>query len=212
MQTPEFIKRISEKTWSRALFTVAATLFMLQLYSLANRTFEPKVDFLLPIDELIPFLPWTVFVYQSLYIMVLVGAMTCPPRDFIRVMLALITNELIAFCFFAAFTAHYPRPDPMSLTSPFWQDVYLFLHGSDGPGNTFPSIHASMAYLIGWRMTVVSKNWLWLAWGICISFTTMTTKQHYILDVVAAIPLAITVNFLVFRSLDQERKALGSSA
>ncbi len=207
MKVPKFVARGSEKMWSRGLITVVATLIMLQFYSLANRTFEHKVDLLLPIDEMIPFIPWTVFVYQSLYIMVLVGAMLCPPRDFIRIMGALIVTECIAFCFFAAFTSYYPRPDPASIASPFWQDVYHFLHSTDNPGNTFPSIHATMAYLIGWRMRVVTGSWAWVLWGICVSLTTMTTKQHYIVDVLAAIPLAYIVNRLLFRSLDQERAA-----
>ncbi len=206
MEVPEFIQRGSETKRGRALITVVATLGMLQLYSLANRTFEHKIDFLLPIDHLIPFMPWTVFVYQSLYIMVLVGGIICPPRHFIRIMGALILAECIAFCLFAIFTSHYPRPNPADMDSSFWQAVYQFLHASDNPGNTFPSLHATFAYLIGWRMRIVTGSWLWVMWGFVISLTTMTTKQHYIVDVLAAVPFAYFINRVVFGSLDRESK------
>ena len=71
------LQRLSQSAKGRAAIAVVCTIAMLQCYSLVNRTFEHKIDFMLPIDEMIPFMPWTVFVYQSLYIMVLVAAIVC---------------------------------------------------------------------------------------------------------------------------------------
>ena len=82
-------------------------------------------------------------------------------------------------------------------------------HGSglvelaSNPYAAMPSLHSADALIVGVVMaTVVRHSWakvLWLVWPVWVWFAVMATGNHFWLDVVAGIALAIVAGAIVYR-------------
>jgi membrane-associated phospholipid phosphatase len=82
-------------------------------------------------------------------------------------------------------------------------------HGSglvelaSNPYAAMPSLHSADALIVGVVMaTIVRRSWakaLWLAWPAWVWFAVMATGNHFWLDVVAGVALAIAAGALVYR-------------
>jgi membrane-associated phospholipid phosphatase len=66
-------------------------------------------------------------------------------------------------------------------------------------GNSYaamPSLHAADALIVGWFMVVTSRTlWakaLWALWPLWVWFCVIATANHYLLDVLAGIGVALT--------------------
>ncbi len=63
------------------------------------------------------------------------------------------------------------------------------------PYAAMPSLHAMDAFIVGVVMAGLCRSWfakaLWLSWPAWVAFAVMSTGNHYWLDVVAGIVLAI---------------------
>jgi membrane-associated phospholipid phosphatase len=85
-----------------------------------------------------------------------------------------------------------------------------FLKNVDASGNACPSLHVAFAvFTLGWLhrllhemgagLTIKTVNWLWCA---AIVYSTIATRQHVVLDVVAGAALGaiiVTANLLWLR-------------
>ncbi|MEO5634095.1 phosphatase PAP2 family protein [Gaiella sp.] len=71
------------------------------------------------------------------------------------------------------------------------------------PYAAMPSLHSMDAFIVGVVMFGVCKSWpirvLWLLWPAWVWFSVMATGNHYWLDVVAGVVLAIATGALLFR-------------
>jgi membrane-associated phospholipid phosphatase len=167
----------------------------------------------LALDDRIPFLPWTIFLYSSVY-----TASAYPlfvvrcPRLFRRTVNAFIIILVIHLIFFVV----YPvagwdfRPDVAGLPADSfaaWGIKLTFF--IDPPTNLFPSQHVSMAVIalmVAWRArTAAGLALLPIVIGICISISTV--KQHYFIDGIAGIVLAIVVYWFTVRPYDDQGQA-----
>ena len=97
------------------------------------------------------------------------------------------------------------------------------IHFSDNPWNAWPSLHIVHSYLLARLMTVwairraeASSAWnafivvLWIEWALlCISI--LTTKQHYLFDLVTGIAVAQLAWMATKPNLD-EIEDMGPSA
>jgi len=90
--------------------------------------------------------------------------------------------------------------------------VYL-TYQVDGSSNTFPSGHVAFAWImfLGAAHSEAAKRIqglqaLYLLWAIGISLSTLTLKQHYIVDVFSGIFLAL-ISFYISRTFIQNRIA-----
>ena len=74
-----------------------------------------------------------------------------------------------------------------------------FLYGADPPYNCFPSLHVAHSFvsaLTCWRV----HRGVGIGTGICaslVALSTLLTKQHYVLDVIAGVLLA-SIAYAVF--------------
>jgi len=162
------------------------------------------------LDDHIPFLPWTIFLYSSVYTASAypLFSVRCP-RLFRRTVYAYITILLIHLAFFLI----YPvagwdfRPDVSGITAEtfaMWGVKLTFF--VDPPTNLFPSQHVSMAVialLVAWRARPAAGWALFpIVVGICISISTV--KQHYFVDGIAGIGLAAVIYWLMVRPYDAQ--------
>jgi hypothetical protein len=101
--------------WNRSfggrLFTTGLLIGLtMPVYMWINHTVAPRFDLGLPVDASIPFLPWTIFVYLSFYLLLLTAAALSTPRDYSRIQKTVLAANFICYAGFFLVPAHYPRP------------------------------------------------------------------------------------------------------
>jgi len=164
-------------------------------YPLRDPSFLP----FLPFERSLPFLGWTVLIYVSAFPQV--GAAWLLDRETLARGAAAAYGVLVVHALiFAVFPTTYPRPVDPSIHSPLLRGLYGALCLADSPRNCFPSLHVSMSTLLSMavrrcrpRLGVV---FLW--WSFLIALSTLTTKQHYALDVFGGAAIAFAAYYLVF--------------
>lgn len=149
-----------------------------------------------PLDELIPVVPWWTVIYFGCYIFWIcnyimisrIGKAHC-----YRFLLADFMGKCICALFFIFFPTTNIRP--VLEDGGIFNQLLNFLYSIDAADNLFPSIHC----LVSWycyaglrRSDKVKKSYkrLSLVFVILICISTLTTKQHVIVDVAAGIALA----------------------
>jgi membrane-associated phospholipid phosphatase len=64
------------------------------------------------------------------------------------------------------------------------------------PYAAMPSLHAADALIVGWFLVSTSRTFwaktLWALWPLWVWFCVVATANHYLLDVVAGIGVAVT--------------------
>jgi len=83
-------------------------------------------------------------------------------------------------------------------------------HGSglvqlaSNPYAAMPSLHAADALIVGLSMFLVCRRWwsktIWLLWPAWVWFAVMATGNHFWLDVVASVVVAVIAGILVYRN------------
>ena len=154
------------------------------------------------IDEMIPFLPWTVSIYFGCY--VFWGINYCwwafrKESERTRFFSADFIAKAISFVIFLLLPTTNVRPDIAD--TDVWGAMMKFLYTIDAPDNLFPSLHC----LVSWLCWVgIRKNksvpplyrHLSLVAALAICISTLTTRQHVIADVIGGIILAELCYFL----------------
>ena len=156
---------------------------------------RPHTSLALPVDALIPFLPWTISIYFSCFafwfaVYRLVAGLSREEAD--RFFCANLLSKGFCLLFFVFFPTAIERP--VLGNSSIWEALVHFLYRFDTPDNLFPSVHCLIAWLcwVGIRRNrKISLPWrvsaLVMALAVCIS--TLTLHQHVLADVFGGILL-----------------------
>lgn len=197
--------------WRRyALLKIVGTtawvfaFFVGYFHLLHSTAYEVTVMPLTALDHLIGFQPPALIIYLSLWFYVGI-----PPALFYGL------RELLAYgwwaaglcitglaCFYLWPTAVPPSP---GATTDF--PGFDLIQGIDAVGNACPSMHvATAAFSAFWlhrllrelaaSKAVLALNWCWFA---AITYSTLATKQHVVLDVVAGLALGTVFALLSLR-------------
>lgn len=158
--------------------------------------FPPKMLPLLPIDLTVPFLPWTFIIYLSDYLFLFyVIASTRTVETFGNFVRMAHICLFVCGMFFMFFPTTYPRP-PYPLDEPFYIDIWLrIMAAADTPNNCFPSMHVAFTGIGAWAVRYQGPKvsfFMWL-WAFAIFFSTLTTKQHYFVDIVGGMCVTAVV-------------------
>ena len=153
------------------------------------------------LDRNIPF--WTSTVWGYLALNVMAVALPLGVRDrrvFRRLMVAYGISIGTAAVFFTLWPTHYPRP-PVPTDGSWHCLAYCWLIQVDTPECCFPSLHIMVpvtACAALWQDGRRRGVWLVLPLGVGIcTLTILTTKQHYVWDLLggwAAAALAIALS------------------
>lgn len=148
------------------------------------------------LDEQIPFVPWTVVIYFGCYAFWLVNYVIGCRQDIekaFRFMSADLLAKLVCMICFLVFPTTNVRPEIRDTS--LWDELMRLLYRVDAADNLFPSIHClnSGFCLIAVRGNRNVPKWYQAASflivvSICVS--TLTTKQHVLIDVAAGIALS----------------------
>lgn len=192
-------KRISDK---EAYFRVSLLLTLVsnQLCFQGSRLLtigRAQHDLSLPLDARIPFLPWTISIYLGcmffwFFIYRLIAFLPREKAD--RFYAANLLGKAICFVVFVCYPTMFPyRPEVTG--SGVWNWLVRFLYTVDRPDNLFPSVHCFLGWLcwcgvrgdrevpFAWRAAAFV-----MALAVCAS--TLTMRQHVIVDVFAGILLS----------------------
>ncbi len=191
---------------NKAAVGVAVFAFAMGIYLLCNRFhfFPPRALPLTWVDRNAPFLPLTFWVYNSEYVFFLaLYAAASNLRNLNKFVYSIIAIEVVSCLIFVLWPTAYPRelfPLPASL-DPVTAWGFTLMRGIDTPASCCPSLHVSAVYLASFIFRDEKRRlfpWF-LAWATTITISTMTTKQHYFLDVLSGFALAMAFYWFFHR-------------
>jgi membrane-associated phospholipid phosphatase len=170
--------------------------FWAYLFLLKNPAFPVTVMPLTVIDQWVGFAPLALIPYLSLWIYCSLPVTLMPTR-------ARLLNFgfwIGAMCLLAL-SIFYWWPNAMPPADIDWAQYpsVAFLKAVDAAGNACPSLHVAAAvyssFWLYWLMQELPLGWraqsIQIMWGVAIVYSTMATKQHVSLDVLAGTLLGI---------------------
>ncbi|MGM9491173.1 phosphatase PAP2 family protein [Ideonella sp. YS5] len=202
--------------WQRArhlfplkLFGITAviTLFFVGYFHVLRHPAHPVT--IMPttaLDALIPFQPWTLGAYLSLWLYVGFAPGLQLTLAQLRVYavwsIALCLTGLGIFYFWPTAVPPVEIADPSS-------GAFQMLRGVDASGNACPSMHVAFAVFTAFWLARVLKearvpfalHLVNIAWVLAITWSTVAIRQHVVLDVVAGALLGSAYAWLSLRRL-----------
>ncbi|HEY9153715.1 MAG TPA: phosphatase PAP2 family protein [Opitutaceae bacterium] len=148
------------------------------------------------LDEAIPFQPQTIWIYVSLWFYLeLAPSLLESKREILSYGIAL---TLMTVCAFAIF---YFWPTRVPAFPVDWSEYTMFswLKQTDAAGNACPSLHVAFAvFTARWVHFIFKRmranlvfhvlNW---TWAVAIVYSTISTRQHVAIDVLAGAALGV---------------------
>jgi len=164
-------------------------------------------DMARPLDRKIPLVSQAVFIYIIWYPLIALYPIylySLNSMDYYIYILAIVLDIIVSTLIYLCYPTSFQRPKPP--TGTFSGKILSLLYTADYKGlNCMPSMHCSMCFIIilsVWSCsqmeTGVQSGFTILACGILGS--TLLTKQHVVVDMLAALPLGI-ICFLVSHSI-----------
>jgi len=200
----------------KLLYTIGVIiLWILSYCSIQFLITTSSNNFLLPIDQKIPFIPEFIWIYHSLLPILVITMvwMVKTRQNFFNMLWACIMAGIIMNIFYVMVPCFYPRmPFEASTLSEFVVQITRYV---DNAHNTLPSGHVTFAWLTLLAFAncdiFTSSRFLkfsYISWAILVSISTLTLKQHYVVDVVSGIVLAFLSFYSVRYLLNRYRSSL----
>jgi membrane-associated phospholipid phosphatase len=173
----------------------AAVLQSAVYFGVGNLSFHRSAELLRTrLDDAIPFWPWTSWCYLPFYAGVFIIAIIGFRRRllFNRSLTAVVLVMALGALGHIFIAAEYPRP----VLRPPYPDIstafMAFVHQIDPPGNVFPSLHVAHTSMLAFLLTRDRPRLgaVALVMATLLALSTLTTKQHFIADVMAGYALA----------------------
>lgn len=216
---PLFITR-RNKYWVGALLTALATF----LYMTTNHyhLFEPRLLPMGRIDNWAPFIPQTVWIYMSEYFLFFSVYLMCKDIENLnRYAYAFLAQQTVSVVIFVLWPTTYPRagfPLPSTL-DPYTNYLFTSLRNADNPASCAPSLHVSSVYLSSYMFLNEQRKKFpfFFLWATAIALSTLTTKQHYLIDVITGFLMSVIIywifgNLVSYRLPDWARVSGGAHA
>ena len=176
--------------WKQLVIFVLWTSFLYIGYQLTNRYQIFSMHLMPQIlgEENIPFLVWTVLPYLLLIDLMYLPIFINDRLLFKQALIALTIGVLINYCVFIFYPTSIMRPPP-PINEGFVNGVYHWLLSIDTPANCFPSGHITSPSIGCWFFAKAYPKTKWglLSLLIILYLVVLTTKQHYILDILGGL-------------------------
>lgn len=158
------------------------------------------------VDARIPFVPWTVIIYLGCYLFWIVNyVIGCrqEKEEAFRFISADIFAKFVCLICFLAFPTTNIRPSVEG--NNVWHKFMRLVYRLDAADNLFPSIHCLTSWFcfIAVRKNAAVPGWykcFSLIFSLMVCVSTLTTKQHVLVDTVGGTALAEVSYFFVKRS------------
>ena len=180
------------------------------LYPNAFPLSTPKYLPLLAIDRMTPFLPWTFLVYTSDYFMIFLAFLLLKDKEAFDAFVWMAFGVLVGGgVFFLFLPTTYPRPPYPIVDNLLIAIPMKFIATADNPTNSFPSMHVALTGISSWAIRGFGRRThlvFWI-WALAIFISTMTTKQHYFLDILGGIAVMVAIAALEWPLFGKKRFA-----
>ena len=174
------------------------------VYFFVNRLqVEPqrRLDLAMPLDRRIPFVPQLALVYFSTYIFVIQPfIILTEARQFYWMLASFGSITVIASLIHATVPSKIERNEILVADGLSGKMINLFQKTCKPYGN-FPSMHVALSVpVVGANFLVAgpTAGSISLIWAILIALSTLYTKQHYILDVLAGLIGGVLIYTLTY--------------
>jgi len=195
----------------RVPFSLVLLIGLVPLYILIPELFPPRTRYLpeLAIDRALPLVPVWALVYGALYFFLILLPIFVVRQDELvrRTVCAYLAIWIAAYAFFfVIYPTAAPRPARI-VGEGFAAWGLRALYSSDPPYNCFPSLHVAHSFVSALAAQRVNRGLGVLA-TICaalVALSTLFTKQHYVVDVIAGVVLAFVAYLTFIATYPRER-------
>ena len=179
----------------RRLLWLVIILLALALYFPINRIVHDGGQLSLPIDQIIPLYPPAVVPYllgDVLFVAFPIwAAVRARPREFEAYMVSILLATAVSYVVYLVLPTFVTRPEITS--TDVFSKAIVILYNADRAHNAAPSGHTlytvlSFLYLGRWKPNFRP---ILIAVTALILASTLLTRQHYVLDLVSGLALAI---------------------
>jgi membrane-associated phospholipid phosphatase len=190
---PRWAAELGMRTRKTFVVTLIGTTSLIGLFFIGyfyvqwHPAHAPTVMPVTTLDLMIPFQPYALLAYVSVWIYI--GAGPGLQRTFTEIavyglwMVGLCVTGLAIFYF-------WPTQTPPLMQDPSMSPAFAVLHRLDKTGNACPSMHIAVATFTLGRIDDVlrlTRSPLWLRlinalWFVAIAYSTLAVKQHVALD------------------------------
>jgi membrane-associated phospholipid phosphatase len=193
----------------RRILWLVIMLGLLLVYLPINRLVQGGRALSLPIDKDIPLYPPAVIPYllgSFLFVAFPIWASLYSERgEFEAYLISILTATIVSYLVYVTLPTYVIRPEVHS--QDFFSRAVRLLYQNDYPQNAAPSGHTfytliSFLYLKSWKPNVQIIS---LIIALLIIASTLLTKQHYVLDVMAGLILGLLA-YWIGRSTQQKWK------
>jgi membrane-associated phospholipid phosphatase len=161
--------------------------------------FPPTFLPLFWVDRTVPFLPWTFTIYLSDYLLFVAIFFLIDDLDEWNSFARMAFGTLI-LCgtVFLFYPTTYPRPEYPVVENPIVAFLMGLIADGDTPNNCFPSMHVAMTSMGTWTLRKKHPGIVlfFALWTAAIIFSTLTTKQHYLLDIIGGLTVVVIIAWL----------------
>lgn len=187
--------------WQKTIYVGYAGCIFLLLYELSGRYYLGSV-YAMPLtwlDNYIPLMAWTFWIYVSDYLFLPLAGILAPTKEHFRkfrlAFWLILWIHIAIFLFFPTKVPYY-EVHGQGIT----ESMARLVHSVDVPCNAFPSLHVSMSVLSALVLSTFYRRYCWfmLLWGIAIIFSTLTTKQHSCYDVLGGFIVGMAVFIVAY--------------
>jgi len=182
---------------------------LVRFYIFIPELMPPDVGYVpeVPVDRMLPLVPLWALIYGALYLfLILLPVFVVRQEEQIRrTVNAYLLVWITAYVFFVVYPTAAPRP-PKVVGEGFAVWGLRFLYSSDPPYNCFPSLHVAHSFVSALTCYRVHRG-LGVVATICaalVAISTLFTKQHYVVDVLAGALLAALAVVVFLRSYPRE--------
>lgn len=173
---------------------------VMAFYFLVNRFAHGGVQLLLPVDKLIPLYPPAVVPYLLASVLFIGfpvwAAVYAKPGEFEAYTISVLAATVLSYIIYLVFPTFVTRPEITS-TDVFSKAISL-LYQTDRAYNAAPSGHTFYTVLLALYLGRWSPGYklIWAAVVLIVLASTLFTRQHYILDLVSGLALAVLAYIL----------------
>lgn len=163
------------------------------------------------LDDRIPFCEWFVLFYAGWYLLILGSLgyfLLYSVESFRKLQMYIILVQLLATLVYILYPSRQELRPEVFPRENLLTAMIGFLYRIDTPTGVCPSLHVAISLGIAstWLREKTASPWLKLSiflfcLGVCLSVAFV--KQHSVLDILAAIPICLFAEWLVFYKLQQ---------
>lgn len=194
------LKRVVTHNNKSIIYFIMTAIFLTLYFGAGTISYQRAIILSMPLfEEEIPFWTWTIWVYIVLYPVYLVWALYSYQKisDMNKTFYGFLALTVISCGLFILFPVTYPREVfPLPINEEVTTLIFRLMRKADRPSNCLPSLHVGICYFFCFAFKNESRSKFWAAFIIstAVSVSTLTTKQHYIYDILGGFLLALGIH------------------